>query len=80
MRRLLAALPDMQPPERGREVVEQTHFRLTLRDEHGEKIPGPVCSMSGNWMDAEITNVERWYHVSIPSEPINLEGDWDGQA
>jgi hypothetical protein len=60
--------------------VEQTHFRLTLRDENGDKIPGPLFSMLGNWMDAEITNVERWYHVSTPSEPINLEGDWDGQA
>ena len=60
--------------------MDQTHFRLTLRDENGEKIPGPVFSMHGNWMDAEITDVERWYHVSIPSEPINLEGDWDGQA
>jgi len=60
--------------------VEQTHFRLTLRDENGENIPGPVFSMVGNWMDADITNVERWYHVSISSEPINLEGDWDGKA
>jgi hypothetical protein len=65
--------------ERGWEVVEQTHFRLTLRDENGEKIPGPVFSIAGNWMDAEITDVERWYHVSIPSEPIDL-GDWDGKA
>lgn len=59
--------------------MEQTHFRLTLLDENGDKIPCPVFSMLGNWMDAEITNVERWYHVSIPSEPIDL-GDWDGQA